>query len=165
MGGSPIFCLWRGIVRAWEMGAEPKDVIEQTVTGMGYEFVDLELVNRGRFVRVYIDKPSQVGGVNADDCEAVSKQLSRVFEVENIDYDRLEISSPGLDRKLKKPADFVRFGGQIAQLRLRVPQEGRRNLTGILREMRDGSLGIEVEGKMVTVALDNLEKARLVPKI
>jgi ribosome maturation factor RimP len=147
------------------MRTEPKDLIEQTVTGMGYEFVDLELANRGRFVRVYIDRPERAGGVSADDCEAVSKQLSRVFEVENIDYDRLEISSPGLDRKLNKPADFVRFGGQIAQLRLRVPLEGRRNLTGILREMRDGLLGIEVEGRMVTVALDNLEKARLVPKI
>jgi ribosome maturation factor RimP len=147
------------------MRADPKEVIEQTVTGMGYEFVDLELVNRGRFVRVYIDRPERERGVSADDCEAVSKQLSRVLEVENIDYDRLEISSPGLDRKLNKPADFVRFGGQIAQLRLRVPLEGRRTLTGILREMRDGLLGIEVEGKMVTVALDNLEKARLVPKI
>jgi ribosome maturation factor RimP len=147
------------------MRADPKDVIEQTVTGMGYEFVDLELVNRGRFVRVYIDQPERVGGISADDCEAVSKQLSRVFEVENIDYDRLEISSPGLDRKLNKAADFVRFGGQIAQLRLRVPLEGRRTLTGILRELRDGLIGIEVEGKMVTVALDNLEKARLVPKI
>jgi ribosome maturation factor RimP len=108
-----------------------------------------------------VDKP---GGVTVDDCAEVSNQLSRVFEVENVDFDRLEISSPGLDRPLKKPTDFVRFSGQIAQLRLRVPLDGRRTLTGVLRELRDGVLGVEIEGKLVPVALDNLERARLVPK-
>jgi len=143
------------------MAMDTKEMVEQTVAGMGYEFVDLELANRGRFVRVYIDKP---GGVTADDCAAVSNQLTRVFEVEDFDYDRLEVSSPGLDRKLSKATDFVRFAGQVAQLRLRVPMEGRRTLTGVLRELHDEILGIEVEGKLVQVALDNLEKARLVPK-
>ncbi len=143
------------------MSVEPKELVERTVTGLGYEFVDLELANRGRFFRVYIDKP---GGITVDDCASVSNQLSRVFEVEDLDYDRLEISSPGLDRPLKKVTDFVRFSGQMAQLKLRVPQEGRRTLIGVLRELHDEVLGIEVEGKLVSVALDNLEKARLVPK-
>jgi ribosome maturation factor RimP len=143
------------------MQMETKELVERTVVGLGYELVDLELSNRGRFVRVFIDK---AGGVSVDDCAGVSRQLARVFEVESFDYDRLEISSPGLDRPLKKASDFVRFAGQIAQLRLRVPQEGRRTLTGVLREMRDGVLGLEVEGRLVSVALDNLEKARLVPK-
>jgi ribosome maturation factor RimP len=140
---------------------EPRELVERTVSGLGYEFVDLEFANRGRFVRVYVDKP---GGVTVDDCAEVSNQLSRVFEVENVDFDRLEISSPGLDRPLKKATDFVRFSGQIAQLRLRVPLDGRRTLTGVLRELRDGVLGVEIEGKLVPVALDNLERARLVPK-
>jgi ribosome maturation factor RimP len=140
---------------------EPRELVERTVSGLGYEFVDLEFANRGRFVRVYVDKP---GGVTVDDCADVSNQLSRVFEVENVDFDRLEISSPGLDRPLKKATDFVRFSGQIAQLRLRVPLDGRRTLTGVLRELRDGVLGVEIEGKLVPVALDNLERARLVPK-
>jgi ribosome maturation factor RimP len=140
---------------------DARELVERTVSGMGYEFVDIELANRGRFVRVYIDKP---GGVTVDDCADISNQLSRVFEVEDFEYDRLEISSPGLDRPLKKPTDFVRFAGQLAQLRLRVPQEGKRTVTGVLRELRDGVLGVEVEGKLVSVALDNLEKARLVPK-
>jgi ribosome maturation factor RimP len=143
------------------MPMEQKELVEHTVSGLGYEFVDLELVNRGRFVRVYIDKP---GGVTVDDCAEVSNQLTRVFEVEDVDYDRLEVSSPGLDRPLKKATDFVRFAGQVAQLRLRVPQDGRRTVTGVLRELSDEVLGIEVEGKLVSVALDNLEKARLVPK-
>jgi ribosome maturation factor RimP len=143
------------------MQMETKDLVERTVVGLGFEFVDLELSNRGRFVRVYIDKAD---GVTVDHCAEVSRQLSRVFEVEGFDYDRLEISSPGLDRPLKRAADFVRFAGQVAQLRLRVPQDGRRTMTGVLRELRDGVLGLEVEGKMVSVALDNLDKARLVPK-
>ncbi len=143
------------------MSMEPRELVERTVSGLGYEFVDLEFANRGRFVRVYVDKP---GGVTVDDCAEVSNQLSRVFEVENVDFDRLEISSPGLDRPLKKATDFVRFSGQIAQLRLRVPLDGRRTLTGVLRELRDGVLGVEIEGKLVPVALDNLERARLVPK-
>jgi ribosome maturation factor RimP len=143
------------------MSVEPKELVERTVTGLGYEFVDLELANRGRFFRVYIDKP---GGITVDDCASVSNQLSRVFEVEDLDYDRLEISSPGLDRPLKKATDFVRFSGQMAQIKLRVPQEGKRTLIGVLRELHDEVLGIEVEGKLVAVALDNLEKARLVPK-
>ena len=138
-----------------------KELVELTVAGLGYEFVDLELSNRGRLVRVYIDK---AGGVSVDHCAEVSRQLSRVFEVENFDYDRIEISSPGLDRTLKTAADFARFAGQLAQLRLRVPQEGRRTVTGVLGEMRDGVLGLEIEGRLVSVALDNLEKARLVPK-
>jgi ribosome maturation factor RimP len=143
------------------MRMEPRELVERTVSGLGYEFVDLEFANRGRFVRVYVDKP---GGVTVDDCADVSNQLSRVFEVENVDFDRLEISSPGLDRPLKKAADFVRFAGQIAQLRLRVPLDGRRTLTGVLRELRGGVLGVEIEGKLIPVALDNLERARLVPK-
>jgi len=141
---------------------EAKDLVERTVAGMGMEFVELELSNRGRFVRVFIDK---AGGVTVDDCADVSRQLSRVFEVEGMDYDRLEVSSPGLDRPLKKAADFVRFAGQVAQLKLRVAQDGRRTMTGVLRELRDGVLGLEVEGKMVSIALDNLEKARLVPRL
>jgi ribosome maturation factor RimP len=123
------------------MSVEPKELVERTVTGLGYEFVDLELANRGRFFRVYIDKP---GGITVDDCASVSNQLSRVFEVEDLDYDRLEISSPGLDRPLKKATDFVRFSGQMAQIKLRVPQEGKRTLIGVLRELHDEVLGIEV---------------------
>ena len=81
------------------------EVLEKTLPVMGYELVDWESSPRGRLVRVFIDKP---GGVDVDDCARVSNHLTRVFAVEGIDYDRLEISSPGLDRALKRPADFAR---------------------------------------------------------
>ena len=113
-------------------------------------------------LRVYIDKP---GGINVDDCAGVSNHLSRVLAVEGIDYDRLEISSPGLDRLLKKEQDFVRFAGHKARIKLRVPIEGQRNFVGVLRDTRAGKVEVEVNGKMVLLDLANLDKARLVPAI
>jgi ribosome maturation factor RimP len=91
--------------------------------------------------------------------------LSRLFAVENIEYDRLEVSSPGLDRPLKKASDFIRFAGESARLKLRVALQGQRNFVGIVREVNDGVLKLEVDGKILDFELNNLEKARLVPKL
>lgn len=155
MGGPPIFCLW------WRL-MDLQQLVETTVAGLGYELVDLERSAKGRLMRVYIDK---AGGVNVDDCAAVSQHLSRVLTVENIDYDRLEISSPGLDRPLKKESDFVRFTGQQARVKVRVPVGGQRNFVGVLRQIEAGKIQLEVDGRMVSIDLDNLDKARLVPEI
>lgn len=138
------------------------ELLDSTLAGLGYELVDVERSARGKLIRVFIDKPN---GVSVDDCVAVSNHLSRLLAVENIDYDRLEISSPGLDRPLKKVADFIRFAGESAKLRLRVALEGQRNFVGILREVNDGVLKLEVDGKILDLELNNLEKARLIPKL
>ncbi|MEO6563680.1 MAG: ribosome maturation factor RimP [Nitrosospira sp.] len=138
------------------------ELLESTLAGLGYELVDLERSGHGKLLRVFIDKTD---GVGVEDCVAVSGHLSRLFAVEGIDYDRLEISSPGLDRPLKKASDFIRFAGESAKLRLRVALQGQRNFVGILREVNDGVLKLEVDGKMLDLELDNLEKARLVPKL
>lgn len=138
------------------------DLLESTVIGLGYELVDVERSPHGRLLRVFIDKP---GGVSVDDCVAVSNHLSRLLAVENIDYGRLEISSPGLDRPLKKTSDFIRFAGESARLKLRVALQGQRNFAGILRGVDDGVVKLEVDGKMLDLELDNLERARLVPKL
>lgn len=135
-------------------------LLETTLSGLGYELVDLERSGKGRLLRVFIDK---AGGVNVDDCAAVSHHLSRVLTVENVAYDRLEVSSPGLDRLLKKERDFVRFTGQKARIKLRVPVDGQRNFVGVLRETRAGKVQLETDGKLLSLDLDNLEKARLVP--
>ena len=144
------------------MAMDLPQLLESTLEGLGYEFVDLERSGKGKLLRVYIDKPE---GINVDDCAVVSNHLSRVFAVENVDYDRLEISSPGLDRLLRKEQDFVRFAGQKARIKMRVPVEGQRNFVGVLRETRAGKVEIEVDGKVVTLDLTNLDKARLVPAI
>jgi ribosome maturation factor RimP len=150
---------------------ELQGLLERTVDGLGYELVNVELSNRGRMLRVFIDKPAAgvqdagAGGITVEDCARVSNQLARVLEVEDIDYDRLEVSSPGLDRPLKKEADFARFTGEQARLSLRVPIDGRRNFTGVMRAVAGGKLQLEIEGGVVSLDLANIDKARLVPKV
>ncbi len=132
-------------------------VIERAVSAMGYELVDLEIAGRG-LLRVFIDRPPLEGGltegappvdagsagsapliepgseirIRVEDCERVSHQLSHVLTVENIDYARLEVSSPGMDRPLRRSADYERFQGAEVSVRLRVPLAGRRNFEGVL---------------------------------
>jgi len=137
------------------------ELIEQIVTGLGYELVTVEGSPRGRLLRVFIDIAR---GVTVDDCETVSHQLTRVFEVEGIDFDRLEVSSPGLDRPLVKPADFERFAGTDIRLRTHVPVGNQRNFTGMLKGLRDGAIIIDTEKGELMVAFDDVEKARLIPK-
>jgi ribosome maturation factor RimP len=140
-----------------------ENVIEPVVTGMGYELVDVQMSNGGRFLRLFIDKPQ---GINVDDCAAVSRQLTRVFEVEGVDYDRLEVSSPGLDRPLRKAGDFVRFAGQKAELRMRTADAGgRRRFSGVLKGAEAGRVMVEVDGQTVALALDDVERAKLVPEL
>ncbi|MBS0346576.1 MAG: ribosome maturation factor RimP [Proteobacteria bacterium] len=136
-------------------------LIEQTAEGLGYELVDFETSPRGRLMRVFIDSPN---GITVDDCATVSNQLTRIFEVENIDYDRLEVSSPGLDRALKKPADFERFAGQDVQLRLSIPIANQRNFAGVLQGLKDGVVVIETEKGLMEIPFEEIEKARLVPR-
>ena len=140
------------------------ELLDKTVTGLGYELVDIEQSPRGRILRVFIDKPEKEGGVDVEDCALVSNQLSRVLAVENIDYERLEISSPGLDRVLKKLADFERFTGSEINLRLRLPLAGRRNFNGVLRGVQDGKVCLTMNTGDVELELANVDKARLVPK-
>ena len=136
------------------------ELIEQAVSGLGYELVDFESSPRARLLRLFIDRPE---GVNVDDCAAVSRHLMHLFTVENIDYDRLEVSSPGLDRVLKKEADFQRFTGQEVQLRTRLPVNGQRNFKGVLAGVRDGVLSLHGEANY-ELPLEQIDKARLVPK-
>jgi ribosome maturation factor RimP len=140
-----------------------EEVVAPTVSGMGYELVDVQASNGGRLVRLFIDK---TGGVTLDDCAAVSNQVTRVLAVEGIDYDRLEVSSPGLDRPLRKEADFARFAGHRAEVRMRTPDaSGRRKFAGVLRGAAAGQVSIELEGRVVGLALDDLDKARLIPDL
>jgi ribosome maturation factor RimP len=134
-------------------------VLERTLTGMGFELVDHER-QRG-LVRVFIDKAD---GVNVDDCASVSHQLTRVFEVEGVVYERLEVSSPGLDRPLRKLRDFVRFQGEEAHIKVRVPRGVQRNFTGRLSATQDGRIGLTRDGATAYFELHEIDKARLVPK-
>src|SRR5262245_31336611 len=128
---------------------------------MGYELVDVQASNGGRLLRLFIDK---AGGVTLDDCAAVSNQVTRVLAVEGIDYERLEVSSPGLDRPLRKEADFARFAGHRAEIRMRTADAtGRRRFAGVLRGAEAGQVTLELEGQTVQLGVGDIEKAKLVP--
>ncbi len=139
-------------------------IVEQAVNGLGYELVDFETSPRGRLLRVFIEPSDHGKGVTIDDCTVVSNHLTRLFAVENVDYERLEVSSPGLDRLLKRPADFARFAGQDAQVRLRVPINGQRNFTGVLAGVEGETLKLQSGDATMSFDLAQVEKARLVPR-
>jgi ribosome maturation factor RimP len=138
-------------------------VVEGTLAGMGFELVEAQASNRGRLLRIFIDKP---GGVTVDDCAEVSRQLARVLPVEGIDYDRLEVSSPGLDRPLRRAADFARFAGHKVDVRMRLPDAaGRRHFVGMLKGMQGECALVEVDGRGVALEIEAIERARLVPEL
>lgn len=157
-------------------------LIEQSVNQLGYELVDLEISNRGKLLRVFIDKQNPVDikdSVNIDDCVLVSNQLGNLLAVEHeIDYDRMEVSSPGMDRVLKKEADFLRFIGERATVKLRMPvtevsvnaktgvEENvtKKNFLGYIRGLENGVLLLECGGVVYKIALSNIDKSRLSPE-
>jgi ribosome maturation factor RimP len=139
-----------------------REKLETAVNGLGYELVDLEMSNHGKLLRVFIDK---TGGINVGDCALVSNHLIRLLAVENLVYDKLEVSSPGLDRVLKKRSDFERFAGERAQIKVRMPISGQRNFVGVLRGINGEFLQLEVDGRMLSLDMANLEKARLIPNL
>lgn len=137
-------------------------IIEQGVEAAGFELVDVEFLPRSRLLRIFIDRP---GGVSVDHCAFVSNHLLKVFAVEAIEFDRLEVSSPGLDRPLKARRDFERFVGQDVQIKTRLPVVGtRRNYSGCIAEVGEEGVMIRGEGSDWLVAWDNIDRARLVPR-
>ena len=139
------------------------DRVEPTLTGLGFELVDAQASNRGRLLRIFIDKPE---GITVDDCAEVSRHLARVFAVEGVDYDRLEVSSPGLDRPLRKAADFVRFAGHMADVRMLQPRaDGRKRFVGVLQGVEGAVLSMQVEGARVALEIEGVERAKLVPDL
>jgi ribosome maturation factor RimP len=150
--------------------SELEQLLERTVAGLGCQLADFDFSNRNRLLRVFIEKPDPDGaargaGVTLDDCADVTRQLQRVLPVEGIDYDRLEVSSPGLDRRLKKASDFARFAGHKAEVRLRVPVNGRRNFLGTVRAVQGERVELDFDGGQVAFELTDMERARLVPEL
>ena len=138
------------------------ELLEKTVPAMGYELVDWDMSARSRLVRVFIDKPS---GVDVEDCARVSNHLTRLFAVEEIDFDRLEVSSPGLDRPVKQLADYARFAGQEAQLTLAAPVDGAKRIKGILRGSEGDNVLVETAAGVKSFPFGTIAQARLVPAI
>jgi len=141
-------------------------LIEPVVEGMGYEVVDIEYRPHPTdgLLRIYIDGPN---GIVLEDCSAVSLQISSVLDVEDPipGQFNLEISSPGMDRPLRKVADFERFTGSTVKIKLTVPTlEGQRNFTGKLKGIENEDVILEMDGETHYLALDSIDKARIVPQ-
>jgi|TARA_B100000902_G_scaffold261249_1_gene247537 ribosome maturation factor RimP len=137
-------------------------LIEKNVSKLGYELVDFEIINRGELLRIFIDQPSSI---TIDDCVDVTNQLKHILTVEkDISFDRLEVSSPGMDRVIKKLNDFDRFKGKKVKIKTRLPVEDRRNFIGILQGVKKDLILIEFNNALLEIKLGNIEKARLEPE-
>lgn len=137
------------------------NIIKQTVTGLGYELVNIEHTP-ARLIRVFIDKAN--GGVNIDDCERVSNQLNNVFFVENIEYNRLEVSSPGIERPLNSLADFKRFKGQLAKIKTLTLIDNTKVFEGVIHDVVDENIMLELTQSraIITINYAFIRRARLV---
>ena len=136
-------------------------LIEKLVTQLGYELVDFETVNGGQILRIYIDKGDLI---DIEDCTKVSNHVNNVLSVEtDYDYERLEVSSPGLDRVIKKLSDFDRFKGQKIKIKTRFAIENRKNFKGILSGTKGDSIMIEIDNESLLIDFENIDKARLDP--
>ena len=144
------------------MAIDLEALIEKNIAKLGYELVDFEIINRGELLRIFIDKPSSI---NIDDCVSVTNQLKHILTVEeDIIFDRLEVSSPGINRVIKKLQDFERFKGEKIKIKTRSPIEERKNFTGTLKGTKKNLVLIEFNNVLVEISLDNIEKARLDPE-
>jgi len=156
-----------------------REIADRVAQSSGLEVVDLELLGGGkaRTLRIYIDKPA---GVTHEDCANFSREVGTIFDVEDAvpgSTYTLEVSSPGLDRKVSKPEDFQRFVGSLMKVMTRDPVNGNRHFEGRLKSFQDGRLSLELSGRKkskkhqaveagteVEIDLANVEKANLVPE-
>ena len=166
----------------------PHEIVARSVTGLGYELVDFEHSARG-VMRVFIDKPA---GIGVEDCANVSNHLTRVFAVENIEFERLEVSSPGLDRALKTLSNYQQYLGRAVKVRLNTLVDGRKRFDGVIEALEGETIifgiaededatgsvakpksvkkpklaGTPSSGrKKISVAFVNIDKTRLIPEI
>ncbi len=147
-------------------GEELMKLLEPAVERLGYELSDVEVKLGGRdgIVRLFIDKAD---GVGLEDCEEVSRQVSALLDVEDPlpGHYVLEVSSPGLDRRLTKVEHFQRFIGEDIRVKLRFPIEGRRNFRGALRGVDEENIEVEVDGESHQLPMATIQSARLIPTL
>ena len=147
-------------------GGEIAKLLAPTIERLGYELIDLEanVGGKGGVIRLFIDKPE---GIDLEDCEKVSLAVSALLDVEDPipgNYN-LEVSSPGLDRKLTKIEHFQRFAGETVKVQMRFPIEGRRRFRGTLVSSDDENIVVEVDGESHSLPLKTIDTARLVPVV
>jgi ribosome maturation factor RimP len=145
-----------------EISSRIEEIAERVAQSEGIELVEVEVKGGGKnqFVRISIDKP---GGVSHADCELISQQVGTILDVEDVvpGHYTLEVSSPGVERKLLKPRDYERFQGKKAKITLRAPVENQRHWEGILAGYADGMIGLDTNGRRIRFPFEQVEKAQL----
>ncbi len=150
--------------------AKIREAAERVAQSLGIEIVDVEWkIGRDRLLRIFLDRPVSPehpqGGISHKDCETVSQQLSAILDVEDLvpgpSY-ILEVSSPGLDRKLIKPADYARFTGRKAKIWLNEPVENAKYYEGRLVGFADGMVQVELKNRVITLPYAEIRKANLI---
>lgn len=140
------------------------DLFEPVINAMGYELVEIEYQPNPKHgvLRLFIDKDS---GILVEDCSAVSQQISAVIDVEDPvpGHFNLEVSSPGMDRPLRRAEDFERFTGDVVKIKTSMAFEGQRNFKGLLKGLEEDLVVVECEDKEVRLPITAIDKARLVP--
>jgi ribosome maturation factor RimP len=138
-------------------------LIEPTLTGLGYELIEVDYLVKTRMLRIFVDSQT---GITLDDCTKISHQLSRLLTVEEVDYSRLEVSSPGLDRLLIKPAHFLRFIGSPVKIKLKRTQHQRKLFTGTLTAYDETTQRLQLHTEelgMIDFEMSEIERVRLIP--
>ena len=146
------------------------ELFEPVVAGMGFDLIEIEHFPNPKHgvLRLYIDKPegSDSAVVVIEDCSAVSRQISALIDVEDPIRGQfnLEVSSPGLDRPLRRLKDFQRFTGSLVKLKTVMPLQGQRNFSGRLREASEDVVVLETDTEEISLPMSAIEKARIVPE-
>lgn len=139
-----------------------EEMVEPVLSSENLELVDVQYLKEGKnwYLRIFIDKP---GGVTVDDCQKASSAIGDLIEIEDVINSNyiLEVSSPGLDRPLKKEKDFLRYKGRKIQATTFSPINDQRNFKGVITGFQEGRLELETQCGQVNISLDNLAKARL----
>ncbi len=158
----PLFCYEHAMNGREEIIKKVWELAEPVVMSLGFELVDVEFQRerQGWVLRLYIDKP---GGVNLGDCVRVSEVLGDLLDAKDFIHHayHLEISSPGVDRPLRKREDFERFAGDKVKIQLKEPLEGRRNFTGLLRGIEGEEIIIEIDGRVWRLPREKVKKAHI----
>ncbi len=140
------------------------ELLQPVVVDLGYELWELEYAARsgGGLLRLYIDSAS---GISLDDCERVSRAVSETLDATDPIQGQytLEVSSPGLDRVLRTQAHFEQFTGERVKVETRAPVNGRKRFAGLLVEVADGQIALEVDGSIIKLPIDGIHKARVAP--
>jgi ribosome maturation factor RimP len=167
MGETPIFYFYgmRGGLRVSSKLEQLQAMLAPVVESLGYECWGVEFISQGRhsLLRVYID---HANGILVDDCEAVSRQVSAVLDVEDpisSEY-TLEVSSPGMDRPLFTLEQFAKHVGEQVKIKLRSPFDGRRNFQGLLRGVEDQDVVVLVDDHEFLLPIDLIDKANIIPR-